>query len=463
VTNGLYYPQELIVSLPVFSRTAGRLVAAALLLSILPAGTWAGEIAAADKAIICAERATCQVIAVTDAGQGAQGEKLSIADLVFGLSDLGNYAPEEGCRSTESGEADGGREIWLLAEGARPVKLLSLCNDGYGAAGIGFDDIAIGDNLLTHTQSGGSAWRWDTSKTYQLSPLRLVGESDCSYHNAAPNTAELTIVDRRNLEARAYAPAPRADWKDAEIGCPIVTPDFAKPLVAEPAPDVVAGYAVPVPFDVNPSPLGEGTTLGSCALALGTDGSRGFLVHGKAATADEAAEMRVIAETSKSLLIQIRDPLAQDARKAALGLSWVKEPHVEIWTASEGELLDEDSPAMPERQYHQIGINLDGTVFVGAGKPEPLPETTTWTGKDEQGRDVTVLRVSWAEESAMLYGVGIVYSQAKGGKQSRLVASAPIRKNKPLFLPTLWHNAQDETGAPGGACELSGDGRRLDL
>jgi hypothetical protein len=451
------------LNLPTFFRPAGRLAAAALFLPLFTASSLAGELAAEDKAVICAERTTCQVVAVTDAGQGDKGEKLSIADLVFGLPDLGGYAPEEGCYSTESGEPDGGREIWLLTEGARPVKLLSLCNDGYGAAGVGYDDITIGDNSLTHTQSGGSAWRWDTSKTYQLSPLRLVGESDCSYHNAAPNTAELTIVDRRSLEARAYAPAPRADWKDAEIGCPIVTPDFAKPLEAEPAPDVVAGYAVPVPFDVDPSPLGEGTTLGTCALALGTDGSRGFLIHGKAAPADEAAEMRVIAETSKSLLIQIRDPLAQDARKAALGQSWVKEPHVEIWTASEGELLDADSPAAPERQYHQIGINFDGTVFVGAGKPEPLPETTTWSGKDEQGRDVTILRVSWTEESAMLYGLGIVYSQAKDGKQARLIASAPIRKNMPLFLPTLWHNAQDETGAPGGACELSGDGKRLDL
>ncbi|WP_374312029.1 hypothetical protein [Dongia sp.] len=432
----------------------------------LPAS--ATDLAAVEKKAVCGDRPTCEIVAVTEAGKGAKGERLRIADLVLGLADLPNYFPEEGCRSTDAAlesmdKVDGGREIWLLADGAAPVKLLPLCNDGYGSAMMGYDEITVGDNSLTHTQSGGSAWRWDVSKTFQLSPLALIAESDCSYNNMAPNTAELTYIDRRTLEVRAYAPAPRADWTDAEIGCPTVTPDYRKPLEPQPAPDVVAAYAVPVPFDVDPSPLPDGTTLGSCGLALTTDGGRGFVIFGKPAEGAEAAEMRVIAETSKSLIIQLRDPLAADAIKAAAGASWIKQPHVEIWTAAEGEPLEGDAAQGPERKYFQIGIGLDGTVNVGAGKPSALPKVATWPGRDEKGRDVTVLRITWAEESAMLYGLGIVYSQAKDGKQLRLVANAPIKKNKPLFLPSLWHNSQDESGAPGGACEFSGDTHQLDL
>ncbi|MBI2253276.1 MAG: hypothetical protein HYU58_01510 [Proteobacteria bacterium] len=428
----------------------------------------AEELTAAEKKIICADRPTCQVTQVTAAGKGAKGEKLRVADLVFGLADIPDYFPQEGCHSTEESlenmdKVDGGREIWLLADDARPVKLLPLCNDGYGSAMMGYDDIEIGDNRLTHTQSGGSAWRWDTATTFQLSPLALVGESNCSYHNAAPETGELTVVDRRTLEARAYAPAPRKDWSEAEIGCPVVTPDFAKPLDPQPEADVVAGYAVPMPFDVDPSPLPEGTTLGTCGLVVRSDGSKGFLIYGKAAATSDAAEMRVIAETGKSLLIQVRDPLAVAAMKAGAGASWIKQPHVEIWTAAEGALPESDSEQVPEKQYFQHGIGLDGSVNVGAGKPAALPKVVSWQAKDEEGRDITVLRVSWEDEAALIYGLGVVYSQAEGGKQVRLVATAPIKKNKPLYLPGIWHNSQDESGAPGGACEFSGDSHQLDL
>lgn len=443
---------------------------ALLLASLLPALSHpaaAADLSAGEQKAICEDRPSCRILGVTDAGKGENGEPLRIADILLGIEDIPAYFPEDGCRSTEetldSEKLDGGREIWLLAGTARPVKLLPLCNDGYGAAMVGYDEIIVGENRLTHTQSGGSAWRWDTSKTFRLSPLALVEETDCSYHNAAPNTAELTIVDRMTLEARAYAPAPRADWSEAEIGCPAITADFDKPLQPQPAPDVVAGFAVPVPFDADPLPLPDDTTLGSCGLRLSTDGANGFLIHGDPAPAAEAAELRVIAETPKSLLIQIRDPLAEAAQKAALGLSWTKEPHVEIWTASEGEILEGDDMQGPERIYAQIGINLAGEVNIGTGKPAYLPKVATWPGKDEQGRAVTVLRVSWEDDAALLYGLGVVYAQAEGGKQRRLIASAPIKKNKPLFLPGLWHNTQDETGVQSAACEFSGESHELDL
>lgn len=428
----------------------------------------AADLSPDEKKIICADRPTCQIVSITDAGKGKGGEALRVVDIVLGLADIPNYFPEEGCRSTEEAletmdKKDGGREIWLLAGSERPLKLLPLCNDGYGSAMMGYDEIMVENNRLTHTQSGGSAWRWDIATTFQLSPLALIAESDCSYHNAAPNTGEATFVDRQTLAARAYAPAPRANWDDAPIGCPEAANDFSKPLQPQPDAETVAAYVVPVPFDMGAETLPDGTTLGTCGLALKSDGSNGFLIFGAAAKPDEAAEVRVIGETSTSLIIQIRDPLAAAATEAAKGQSWIKAPHVEIWTAAEGPLAEGDSEQGPERVYAQIGVTLDGKIETGAGKMPALPKASSWPGKDEAGRDVTVLRVTWEDEAALVYGLGVVYSQAKDGKQLRLVSSAPIKKNKPLFLPGMWHNAQDESGAPAGVCEFSGDGHQLDL
>src|SRR6185295_20083168 len=73
----------------------------------------------------------------------------------------------------------------------------------------------------------------------------------------------------------------------------------------------------------------------------------------------------------------------------------------------------------------------------GAGKPA-LPKVVRWTGKDEQGRAVTVLRLDWADEFALASGVVIAYSQGEGGRQARLWATGPIRKNRPGYLPTLF-------------------------
>ena len=67
-----------------------------------------------------------------------------------------------------------------------------------------------------------------------------------------------------------------------------------------------------------------------------------------------------------------------------------------------------------------------------------MPQVQRWTAKDEQGRPVTVMKLDWSEESALASGVIIAYSQGEGGRQARLWATGPIRKNQPGYLPTLF-------------------------
>ena len=127
-------------------------------------------------------------------------------------------------------------------------------------------------------------------------------------------------------------------------------------------------------------------------------------------------------------VIQVAEP-RPDAGPAR---SWVGTDHVEIWTSADLSGRHRPDPA----QLGQIGVGLDGKAWRGVGKAK-LPAVARWTGKDAAGRAVVVLKLSWSGEDALLGGILLAYSQAEGGRQARLVATAPIARNRPSFLPGL--------------------------
>jgi hypothetical protein len=210
------------------------------------------------------------------------------------------------------------------------------------------------------------------------------------------------------------------------------------------------------------APYPDGTVLGDCALELTTDGLQSFMVFGK--PIDEgAAILRVIKETEASLLIQVFDPAAAAELKSGKAKSWVGQPHIEIWTSQWGNPEDNDGENGEPYTFHQFAIGLDGRTYAGVNAIEPLPMVTHWSAVDEGGHDVTVYRVKWeSDENRPSFGLGVVYSQAKDGKQVRLVSNAQIKKNKPLYLPNAWANRAEENGIPGGACTVTAE-KRLEI
>lgn len=120
----------------------------------------AADVTDAQKAAMCQARKTCVVAPLHDAGRAAGGT-LGVAELHFGLADKPDDAPDEGCIAGDYETRDGGVEYWLLEGDAAPRLILQLCNDGYGAAGVGEDEVTIADNRFVHRQYGGSASRWD--------------------------------------------------------------------------------------------------------------------------------------------------------------------------------------------------------------------------------------------------------------------------------------------------------------
>jgi hypothetical protein len=441
---------------------------AAAALTVLASQAFAVDLTPDQRSAICGARKTCKIENIADAGQGPGNIKLTVAEVRFDIADKPQDAPEDGCigdlESTDAPERDGGQEVWLIVGGAVPKRILALCNDGYGSAGMGEDQLEVSPNMLTWDQSGGSAWRWVTTKQIRLSPLAVVHEFDCSYNNVAPGTGQVTDIDRLNLKARAVGSAAGAKFgEDDEVGCPNwpTGPDSTLPI----GPEIAGGYAVPMP-NAGPDGIGvaypDGIALGDCALELSTDGRQGFMVYGK--PIDEgAAIVRVIKETEASLLIQVFDPGAAPELKTAKAKSWIGQPHLELWVADMANPEDNDGENGQAYVFHQFGIGLDGKTYPGANAFSPLPKVTHWAAKDEAGRDVTVYRVAWEnEENRPNFGLGVVYSQAKGGKQARLVSNAQIKKNKPLYLPDTWANRPEENGIPSGSCAVTAE-KRLDV
>jgi hypothetical protein len=404
----------------------GLIGAAAILFAIAAPAAHSADMAQL-KPAICGARATCIIAKLTPAGKSDAGAALAVAEVHLGLAEAPD--PQFPCHNNEGTANDGGQEYWLVEGTAKPHLLLKLCNDGYGAAGVGMDEITIGDNRFTHFQAGGSNDRWESTETIRLAPQTLLRVDSCGFRGTEPDLVDNTVADVTSIDIRslAIADAAKAGTSD-EGGCGVMQKDIVLP----PKPGFVGGLNVPMPNlgsdPTNPVVFPEGTALGGCAGRL--DASRGGpgLVYGKA-DAGRSAELRFLALSPQSLVIQIRDSRPDKAKAA----SWVGADHLEIWT-----LLEPGDSYLPDpAKLAQLGIGLDGTTHAGTGKA-PVPQVRRWTAKDEQGRPVTIMKLDWSEEFALASGAIIAYSQGEGGRQARLWATGPISKNRPGYLPTLF-------------------------
>ena len=415
------------------------LAATGLVALLCCAAAAAASLSPAEKSAICGKRSTCVVTAVHPAGKDSGGAMLLVAEVHFGLKDKPGDAPDAGCDAFSGDKGNGGTEYWRVGTtpDKAPKKLLALCNDGYGAADVGEDHVAIADNRLIHNQSGGSNWRWDVTSIFSLAPFQALKETSCSYFDASGDKAVVTETDFTKFRAVAIEKDPRAHWGDEEAGCPAVKESLFDNPQPKPAAKLLAAYPVMAP---NAGPDGllpdgapvlptipAGTTLGSCAMTLSTGGGAGFVVFGRPADGASAAEMKVVALTAHALVVQVFDPAAAPAPP---GKSWIGGAHVEIWLAK-------DSDAAPARgNLDQLAIDLDGTVHEGIGDPAP-PEIAHWRARDAQGRPVSVLLLRWKDETALPLGTAIVYSQSVNGRQTRLAATTGMEHGLPLFLPQI--------------------------
>lgn len=432
------------------------------LLGLCHAAAAAGPTPAQTDAI-CGTRTTCTVGKSYDGGRAANGTALSVVEIHLGLKDKPDDAPDDGCHAADDDKRDGGVEYWRLGGGAQPARLLKFCNDGYGAADVGEDKVTVGPDRLVHWRAGGSAWRWESTVTYTLAPWRAAGEEDCSYNDLSADNGTLTDIDYLTLRARSIAKESGHQSGDADdsVGCPAWPAGALSHFTPQPGPGVLGAYDVLVPNIIGPNPSGgdtpkipAGTAIGGCGTAMSSAGANGFVVFGKPAPAEKAAQIRVLALSMSSLLIQVFDPLAGSGGGAAPH-SWIDLPHVEIWTSHD---TDSARTRLPPGKLSQLAVDLSGNLHAGVGRQGAPPTVAHWQARDADNRPVTVMLLTWADDTQLLGGVGVVYSQAEHGRQARLVANTGIVNNRPLYLPDIVSLPNGDVEPQPGKCSIR-DGR----
>lgn len=308
------------------------------------AGDAAAQSAAAVAGAVCRGRSPCKAIEDRDAGRDAAGRALHVLHLAL---DEKNEAD----RSGMSGDC-AQREWWLAVSDANAVAstqlLVAICNDGYGAAGVGTDEIEVRPNELTHMRSGGSAWRWGSSTTLSLSPLAVLEETLSGGWTLGPNRSAERWSWRAFGGTESWFAPPCSPASEAEIEAPAKDPYEAIliPDVELDAAYVQGGW--------------RATALGRCAASLG--GGSGFVVRGVAGPSEDAA-VKVVA-AGDILFVEVKDD-----RPIGPSGSPLADDHLEIWLAQEmpgyaDHCLSQEG--MPSQWVVRVA---DGRVVAGRGRP----------------------------------------------------------------------------------------------
>ncbi len=338
-------------------------------------------------------------------------------------------------------------EHWLVrAKGAAIVErreLLRVCNDGYGAAGVGEDRISVEPGRFVHVQRGGSSWRWENGRTLDLDPLRLARVSWWSGSTVAA-VAERGAFDWLGFRGRARwyrppcppggGPPPGVDADETSI---VDRPADPRAYVYDPLPVV----ELPESFRAG----GFATTaLGSCAPPIDGAEDRGFVVLGPPGDDRDARLRAVVARTREpSSPLELYLELADDV-SVGPSARWLLDDHVEIWLQDEdpdpSELCLPTAAGAGAGALRQWAIRLaDGKVFPGlhaAGQPNPLVVARA-EGTSADGRAVTRLKVAIAPPAPQ--GITVVFSDSDDGKaQERLLATSQLVFGKAATLGRLW-------------------------
>ncbi len=372
---------------------------------------------APDIAAMCKDRKPCALVKASPAGADAQGRALTVIELNLGKKNPDNASGDErfDCNPYR-------REFWLRIAGiAAPRRILALCNDGYGASGVGEDDIKIGPNRLIHSQHGGSAWRWNNGRTIQLSPMRVLAEESCSFHNVNIGYSFMRWDWQRLAGERRWFPqACRDNDPRAEEG---KRPDWCD------AAKATHRHALIPRFD-GALLAGAEAHLGSCASAFDESGQRGFVIFGKPRVG--GAEFRVLMVSATDLVVTVTDRAF-----ATGGASWLDDDHIELWL---GQNHADLSCSETELKLAQWAIGLDGKVHHGAGDRAAPPEVVARHGRTIGGRQQVTLRVRLPPlgDRDYLRALTVVFSKSEGGKQARLTATSPIKRGDDTTLSGIY-------------------------
>lgn len=362
-----------------------------------------GTLLAADPQALCDGRPGCQV-KVTSAGLGKDGHPVRVIELTFERAPQGTWAEGIEC-------LDGWRELYVDG-GGEATELLELCNDGYGASGIGEDEVEVGDNSLSHSQVGGSSWRWGQTDVYQLQPLRELRQAWDGYWALGLNyeTGSWDWTNWSQGDIEWWSPACKADG------------DIPEPGPGDP-PEEEINRAVLIPrLEATALPAGTyDVSPGTCAATLSAENGRGFVVWGDAeAAAADAAWVKLLTVEPDLLYVAVRTQ-----RIAAGGKTWLSDDHIEIWQSPTVSYYDACLTGKAKAEQWAVRL-IDSAVFPAEGKPRAMPQVLARSSSVDSGGGVIVsMTLKLAQP---LENLSVVFSKGDGtSKQLWLLASSALR------------------------------------
>ncbi len=380
--------------------TAGAAVAA--LAALVAAQQGPGLEEDVGKAV-CGERSPCRVFRTHDAGANLLVVEAALHDLPgedWKYPNLKQCAPWE---------------VWVLKHDALAVvearRILELCNDGHGAAGLGEDTLIVEPNTLMHSQYGGSNWRWIEDTFFQLDPFMITTTRSSSFwvFGASEETHTWDWRTRQGL----------VEWYQPEC------PELGEPGEWE-DDDLFAYQPIPL-VQVDPSYVDSGwkdTAIGTCGLHVdATDASMsGFLVTGKPSVhADGSMSALFVSETV--LVVEVRDDSRVLGKKG-----WQQGDHLQIWVGADpagtGKCIPETEPPV------MWGVGLSsGSVFPASGKP---PKSALAVERVEAADGAVRLEITFDTRPGR---ITVAFSDSDDGtKRERLIATSDLESDQSMTL-----------------------------
>jgi hypothetical protein len=352
---------------------------------------------------VCAERSPCRIVRTHEAG----GTLLVVEAAL-------HERPGEGWKDPDLEEC-APWEVWVVGHDGQAVReagrILELCNDGYGASGVGEDTLLVEPGVLVHSQYGGSAWRWLEESTYQLDPLMLVSTRSGSFWG--PGASEETRTwDWRTRQGLV-------EWYQP------VCPDLGEPGEWE-DDDLLAYQPIPL-VEVDPAYAASGwkdAAIGSCGLHVdATDASMsGFIVQGKPSVHADGS-MSVLFVSQTTLLVEVRDDSLVLGKKG-----WMQGDHVQIWVGDDPDGDGKCIPGTDPPVQWAVGLS-SGSVFPGQGKP---PKSALAVERVEAADGAVRLRITFDTRPDL---VTVLLSDSDDGiARERHIATSDLDKARAMSL-----------------------------
>jgi hypothetical protein len=380
------------------SPSSAPFLAACALSAVTVLQTGAARAADPVLAKVCGGHKGCKLKSRKDAGRDASGAALSVLELSF---------PKDGENECEP------IEHWLVAKAAdgtlKTTKVLALCNDGYGASGVGDDDVEVGKNRLTHGQSGGSFERWAHTLVLRLSPLTLLEESD---------SVTLSVGSGESSDKWSWETFQgRSEWS-----APLCGPD-GEPKEDDDAKDRSFSYTSLPQLQLEPAFTAGGwktTALGACAARVDSGGKAGFVVFGEPSKANDARFSAVL-DSAGALYLEIEDDVL-----VGPSAKWLADDHVELWLAAQRPEQQEHhclGPVKAKPQQWAIRVS-DGQVFPAYGNPSAAAIKAEIAPRAQGAPGPVRVRIQLPKGWEALT---VAYSDGDDGrKQKRIIATSAL-------------------------------------